>query len=494
MANLSGLGSFAQGLAGGIQQGTQNYANLVVKGREFEEEKKKSALQQEYMNLHNDTIKYESALKVVKNAKDIQAAWDYIEKLDFKNPYHKTALQNIVITDTNRQGDLIKFTEKINALAKNPTPDSFKQIDLLLAEAKVAFDGEDSNEYKSLDAVRNTLKGAHKQDDMTNLTTQVDQYANLGKTLEQKSQQPTGLLQQQPTITDEELDIINKGKAALINLQVKYPDQYKLVAERYGLKNSESEKEFNMSVDLDTILPPIVAKHGIDMSTPKGRKQAYRLYATNPEVKKEFDKEWERRRMTAPSTNVFIGTDPTTGNPIIMPSKGEPKLKEVESPSGGIAGKTVSEDYKKDVTAVKQAGDLVANLKKSWDKLGITTRGSAVAEALKGKTGFNPNAKVYMDAKDAFLGNLSRSLAAERGVLTQQDIERISGILADVGLNPFEADSKAEADKKWKMIDDIIQSAHVRLKERKGITYKTEESPQGNVTKSGNRFTVEEVK
>lgn len=200
----------------------------------------------------------------------------------------------------------------------------------------------------------------------------------------------------------------------------------------------------------------------------------------------------EKLRMTAPASNIFIGTNPDTGNPIIMPSRGKPTMTEINAPAGGIAGKTVSEDYKKDVTAIKQARDLVGTLKKQWQTLGITNRGSAVGAATKGRLGTDANAKVYMDAKMAFLGNLSRSIAAERGVLTEQDIQRINGVVANVGFNPFMADSAAEANKKWGMIDDIIKSAERRMKERKGITFKSDENTS-SVKQSG-RFTVKEIK
>ncbi len=227
---------------------------------------------------------------------------------------------------------------------------------------------------------------------------------------------------------------------------------------------------------------------------------AFKLfYKTNKDAGKTddwIDKEWNKRqeklKMVAPATNVFIGTNPDTGNPIIMPSRGKPTMTEVNAPAGGIAGKNVSEDYKKDVTAIKQAKDLVATLKKQWQTLGITNRGSAVGAATKGRLGTDANAKVYMDAKTAFLGNLSRSIAAERGVLTEQDIQRINGVVANVGFNPFMVDSAAEANKKWGMIDEIIKSAEKRMKERKGITFKTDENTIP--VKQSGRFTVKEIK
>jgi hypothetical protein len=261
--------------------------------------------------------------------------------------------------------------------------------------------------------------------------------------------------------------------------------EYSKTGDMSALQREVSSKEFNMPASLDEILPPIVAKHGIDMSTSQGRVAGYQLYAQNPQVQKEYQREKDRQRLIAPSSNIFIGTNPETGNPLIMPSRGTPNLREVPSPSGGIAPKNLSEDYKKDKTAISQAKDLVGQLRGAWDTLAITTRQSAVQSAVKGKVGLSPDAKLYMDAKSAFLGNLSRSLAAERGVLTQQDIERIDKALASVSLNPISADSQAEALKKWKMVENIINSAEKRMAERNLMTYKNPTGTSGTKLPEG---------
>jgi len=191
-------------------------------------------------------------------------------------------------------------------------------------------------------------------------------------------------------------------------------------------------------------------------------------------------KDKEKLKMTAPATNIFVGVNPETGAPQIMPSRGKPTITEIEPPAGGIGAKTLSEDYKKDVTAYKQAGDLVSSLKKTWGGLGVTDRTSNVMLAGKARIGKHSSAKLYMDAREAFLGNLSRSLAAERGVLTQQDIERIERALPEMGFNPLTVDSKEEANKKWGFIEDILKSAEKRMKERSQITYT---NPTGEGTK-----------
>lgn len=175
---------------------------------------------------------------------------------------------------------------------------------------------------------------------------------------------------------------------------------------------------------------------------------------------------------TAAPYNTFIGVDPTSGKPIGWNTRGGNVTESpTPAPKGGIAPKTMSEDYKKDLTAVKQAQDLIDGLKKNWDSLKITTRASAVGKYATGKTGYDAQAKVYADTRDAFLGNLSRSVAAERGVLTQQDIERVAKALPALGPNPLTVDNKKEADLKWKEINSIITNAKKRMGERSRMTY-----------------------
>ncbi|MDD1776245.1 MAG: hypothetical protein LUP94_02700, partial [Candidatus Methanomethylicus sp.] len=86
------------------------------------------------------------------------------------------------------------------------------------------------------------------------------------------------------------------------------------------------------------------------------------------------------------------------------------------------------------------------------------------------KSGSNPTAKAYIDMREGLLGNLSRSIAAERGVLTNQDIDRISRLIARIGANPLSSDNKEEADKKWAEIDKIMRNAESRLDQKKGMS------------------------
>ncbi len=180
-------------------------------------------------------------------------------------------------------------------------------------------------------------------------------------------------------------------------------------------------------------------------------------------------KEWDQRVKNRTTQNVYIGND-VNGNPLFAPSKGTPKVITGEAPPGGIADKKLSEKFKEDQTAINQADDLIKQLETQWKALNITDRPSAVSAYMSGKIGRNKNAKVYADSVDAFLGNISRSLAAERGVLTDQDIKRVSKALAKIGWDPFSVDSKEEGEKKWKQIHDIIANSKKRLDQRSRMT------------------------
>jgi len=68
---------------------------------------------------------------------------------------------------------------------------------------------------------------------------------------------------------------------------------------------------------------------------------------------------------------------------------------------------------------------------------------------IAGKAGFNDQVNVYNNAREGFLANVARSLG-EKGVLTDQDIKRITAII------PSATDNPSEAQQRWDMIRQII--------------------------------------
>jgi hypothetical protein len=79
----------------------------------------------------------------------------------------------------------------------------------------------------------------------------------------------------------------------------------------------------------------------------------------------------------------------------------------------------------------------------------------------------NTVAAVYKDTKKQFLGVLSKSLAQERGVLTNVDIERMANGLVKFG------DTKAIASLKNKIVFNIIEIA-----ENQALAMKTGGAPE----------------
>ena len=228
-------------------------------------------------------------------------------------------------------------------------------------------------------------------------------------------------------------------------------------------------REANMPPEYDLIMGENFPGY---MSDPEVRKQAALIYADpikGAKLRKDVkDREQETAEMKR--SNVYIGMD-ENGKPVIMSSKGAPNLRTVEPPGGKLLPKIIPEDVKTSYTAVGQAYDLIKGLKNLYDPLNIGGRLDASKVWMGAISGNNPNAKTYISAREAFLGNLSRSLAAEKGVLTQQDIERVAGALPKIGLNPATSDNKEEAEQKWNFIDTIMKSAERRMKEKIKMTY-----------------------
>jgi hypothetical protein len=189
-------------------------------------------------------------------------------------------------------------------------------------------------------------------------------------------------------------------------------------------------------------------------------------------------------RANQPPGNIYVGQT-EGGGMVTMPTRGPIKLSVTEPPEGGLLPKNISEDYKKDVGALKNATDLVNELKSMWDGLGVMggQRGRLHGVQLWGeaKAAKNKDAKTYLDDREAFLGNLSRSIAAERGVLTQQDIDRVARAMPKIGPNPLSVDNQEEADRKWGLVKTIVSNAEKRLRERYKISGKnptgTENTP-----------------
>ena len=214
-------------------------------------------------------------------------------------------------------------------------------------------------------------------------------------------------------------------------------------------------------------------------------------YMTSQFEKRRAEKKAPRRQYVGVSAD---GTKAVMFNPV------EGTFEEQEFPEGKAPlPKQMSEDLKKDTAAIAGAYDIVNQLKTRWDSMKLTDRLSGAAAYGAGIAGKNVNAKTYTGMREAFLGQLSRSIAAERGVLTNQDIDRISKALPQIGFNLLSIDNQEEAEAKWNEINTIINNAIKRAYERRGLTYTSEmeigDEKKGKTTeKKKGKFTIIKVK
>lgn len=121
--------------------------------------------------------------------------------------------------------------------------------------------------------------------------------------------------------------------------------------------------------------------------------------------------------------------------------------------------KTVEAATKPDKTSIKaqdalatgsQALNIVDQLEQSFGKAGGGQgRLGGTLSSLRGKAGLNSNVSVYNDARTGFMSNVARALG-EKGVLTDQDIERVGRLFPTPSATPQEAAAK------WAQIRSII--------------------------------------
>lgn len=128
--------------------------------------------------------------------------------------------------------------------------------------------------------------------------------------------------------------------------------------------------------------------------------------------------------------------------------------------------------YADAMPAIEDTKQLVTQMKAKYDK-GNPLKAIPGVKPLQGlgssaitALGFNPTLNTYLKDKKAFIGNLSRNLGGEKGVLTDQDVSRISSIL------PSEYSTAEEAQQQWDEINGIIDSKIKRygdLKAKYGV-------------------------
>ncbi len=248
MANLSGLGAFAQGLAGGIQQGTQNY----MKGIELAQERKKSAMQEEHLKLSNDIQLFKEIYPTIKKSTNPETAMNLANEAGnkFYSPFFKNALIAGATASKETKKAIDDAATRISELISNPSRDAFARADLEVAKLEAdEYLGVNHPVVIGLKSQIATTKANHKIDDIQNLVEQIDAGMTITKQIEQTLKSPVGgLIPKKPNLTNEQLQAVNVAQAAKNRLLVEYPDTYKIKADEYGWK--KPGKQIERTIDL----------------------------------------------------------------------------------------------------------------------------------------------------------------------------------------------------------------------------------------------------
>lgn len=152
--------------------------------------------------------------------------------------------------------------------------------------------------------------------------------------------------------------------------------------------------------------------------------------------------------MTPKETEGLINPNTLTGPP--------PGMSMNQAIAGGYV--EVDEKDRAAIADLKSTQAIVGTMTAMTRKLiTATTPGEAArqyAELTAGaRTGSNPLARTYEQTVASFLGTVSRSLAGERGVLTNQDLDRIRASF------PGFFDTRAVAEAKERMLDLLIDTS-----------------------------------
>jgi hypothetical protein len=180
-----------------------------------------------------------------------------------------------------------------------------------------------------------------------------------------------------------------------------------------------------MPASLDEILPPIVAKHGIDMSTSQGRVAGYQLYAQNPQVQREYTSEWNRRRVTAPPIYNFV----QTGQGIVPSNM---RSGQMGSPSG--YDKPMPNEM---ITANQQIGtlkDALTQVKSLYKDSYVGPIKGRVAPLKEATIGIDPEQSIFNSGIAQMSNTLVYLLSGKQ--INEQEYARLKKQMPDINLPP----------------------------------------------------------
>lgn len=150
-----------------------------------------------------------------------------------------------------------------------------------------------------------------------------------------------------------------------------------------------------------------------------------------------------------------------------------------------------NEEYSKKSDIIKSVKDSesglnivmndVAQVSRLFDEITPNLKGPIEGRTKGPIQGFlgNTGVRVYDDMKKAFIGNISRSILLEKGVLTDKDVERAAGLL------PKLEDTDEIKTKKINEINNLLQTRYNEFKRRKGGEINSDSSSNKYKSKYG---------
>ena len=239
MPNLQGMGGFTKGFAGGIKTGM----TFDIRKQALGEEKKRTALHQQQIDLIGDSKQAEIAMKVIDKNTDPEALQPYLDKLQWKTSLFGPAIQSYATANASKRKSIKDSMQKINDLFKNPTSDVFLKVDLQVSQLKALY-GFDDPLIKGIDSQAKASKEAYAIDVSPVLAKKIIDIHNLLETIESGNQPGTnGLLQTQPTYTPEQIQALKVEEIKKsLDLQRLNPKAWESLAKRYGLETKPTRK------------------------------------------------------------------------------------------------------------------------------------------------------------------------------------------------------------------------------------------------------------
>ena len=147
--------------------------------------------------------------------------------------------------------------------------------------------------------------------------------------------------------------------------------------------------------------------------------------------------------------------------------------------------------------------NLIGRLERTYEKAQSVERGPAAIASGMVRTGkaalqLDPDASVYNGLREATLGQSARVISAERGVMTNQDLNRIKSAIPTI-LTARETGRKQFGELRGITVD-VVKTAINRGRKQRGEPLMTDEEAKqslgfgsgAGVTPSGLKYTIEE--